>query len=120
MSALVGFRWVIRVAGLLALGLGLSFWSGSAGGLVQVHMLLGLLVAVSVVALAVIAARRGVPVPLVVVAVLLALALPGLGASQMRIMPGASHWVIQVVHLLTGLGAIGIGEALAGGALRRR
>ncbi len=40
------------------------------------------------------------------------------GGAQQQILPGGSHWVIQVVHLLLGLGAIGMGEAINGRARR--
>jgi hypothetical protein len=36
-----------------------------------------------------------------------------LGLTRQRLLPGDGHWVIQVVHLLLGLGAIGRGEGLA-------
>ena len=40
-----------------------------------------------------------------------AILLPYLGFAQIRLMPGASHVVIQVVHLLIGICAIGVVEA---------
>jgi hypothetical protein len=38
--------------------------------------------------------------------------------TQAGLLPGSSHWVIQVVHLLIGMAAVGSGEAI-GGRLRR-
>ena len=35
-----------------------------------------------------------------------------LGMTQMRILPGDLHWIVQVVHLGFGLAAIGFAEAL--------
>jgi hypothetical protein len=42
-----------------------------------------------------------------------------LGLIQDSLVPGGAHWVIQVLHLLLGLAAIGSGEMI-GGRLRRR
>ena len=33
--------------------------------------------------------------------------------SQTRLLPGDAHWVIQVLHLLIGIGAMGLGQGLA-------
>jgi len=45
--------------------------------------------------------------------------VPVLGLAQDRLLPGSAHWLIQVLHLLVGLAAIGQGEALAARILRR-
>jgi len=34
------------------------------------------------------------------------------GAVQTNLMPGRAHWVIQVLHLLVGLAALGMGDRL--------
>ncbi len=39
--------------------------------------------------------------------------MPILGLTQNQLLPGSWHWVIQLVHLLVGLGAMGQGEGLA-------
>ncbi|MGH8141614.1 MAG: hypothetical protein ACREU2_03710, partial [Steroidobacteraceae bacterium] len=36
-----------------------------------------------------------------------------LGVGQLRLLPGTSHWIIQWLHLIIGLIAIGLGHALA-------
>jgi hypothetical protein len=41
-----------------------------------------------------------------------------LGMSQNSLVPGGAHWIIQVLHLLLGMAAVGMAEAL-GGRLRR-
>jgi hypothetical protein len=41
-----------------------------------------------------------------------------IGIAQLRMMPGESHWIIRVIHLLMGLAAIAFAEML-GGALKR-
>jgi hypothetical protein len=39
--------------------------------------------------------------------------LPILGVTQGRLLPGSWHWLIQVLHLLVGLAAIGLATDLA-------
>jgi hypothetical protein len=36
-----------------------------------------------------------------------------LGMAQVSLLPGQYHWVIQALHLLVGLIAMGLGHALA-------
>ena len=40
--------------------------------------------------------------------------------TQTQLLPGSWHWVIQVLHLLLGLGAMGQGEGLAARIKRAR
>jgi hypothetical protein len=41
-----------------------------------------------------------------------------LGMAQLRLLPGSLHWLIQSVHLVVGLLAMGLGHALARAILR--
>ncbi|MCL4301796.1 MAG: hypothetical protein KJ077_39240 [Anaerolineae bacterium] len=36
-----------------------------------------------------------------------------LGLTQAQLWPGAFHWVIQLIHLVVGLAAMGLGDRLA-------
>jgi hypothetical protein len=76
-------------------------------------MLLGLVLVLALWVLAGLAARAGVPLGLVALAVAWGLIVPALGLTQDQLLPGSAHWVIQVLHLLVGLGAIGQAEGLA-------
>ena len=104
---------VIRFTGLIQIVLGVLFWSGRARGMVPVHTLLGFVLVLALWALAVLAARAGVDPGIVALAALWGVLVPVLGLAQERLLPGDNHWLIQVLHLLVGLGAIGQGEALA-------
>jgi hypothetical protein len=108
----VAARWVVRIAGVVQIVLGLLFWSGNAVTLVPVHILLGLLLVLGLWTLAFFAARAGVQPGFVVVVVLWGLLLPVFGLTQDRLLPGDAHWVIRLLHLLVGLAAIGQGEGL--------
>lgn len=50
---------------------------------------------------------------LILLTVVWGLVLPVFGMTQTRILPGSGHWVIRVLHLLVGLGALRLAEALA-------
>jgi hypothetical protein len=108
----VAARWVVRIAGVVQIVLGLLFWSGNAVTLVPVHILVGLLLVLGLWTLAFFAARAGVQPGFVVVVVLWGLLLPVFGLTQDRLLPGEAHWVIRLLHLLVGLAAIGQGEGL--------
>jgi hypothetical protein len=111
-------QWLVRITGLIQIVLGLLFWTGNQLTLVPVHILVGLILVLSLWTLAFIGARSGVQPGLVVVAFLWGLLVPILGLTQSQILTGGAHWLIQVLHLLVGLAAIGQGEAL-GARIRR-
>jgi hypothetical protein len=106
-------RSLISLFGIALLVLGILFWTGHAMSLLPLHMLLGGLFVITLLVLAVpgLAARnsRG----LAAVVLVWSLLVPLVGVTQLRLLPGADHWVIQVIHLLVGIVAIGLGHALA-------
>lgn len=103
----------IRVSGVLLILLGIAIWTGRADQIVPVHELLGFVLVLSLWALSYLAARAGVAMRWVVMAVAWGLVAPILGLTQQGTLTGDWHWTIQVLHLLIGLGAIGQGEILA-------
>jgi hypothetical protein len=106
-------QMLVRLSGLTLIVLGVLFWTGHALTLIPVHMLVGFVLVLSLWTLAVLAARAGVHPGLVILAMLWGGLVPVLGLTQDRLLPGDAHWVIQVLHLLVGLGAIGQAEGLA-------
>jgi hypothetical protein len=112
-------QMLVRVTGVLLLVLGLLFWSGDALNLIPVHMLLGLILVLSLWLLAALASQAGVPLGMAAGAAVMGLITLVLGLVQDSLLPGSTHWVIQVLHLLVGMAAIGSGEMI-GGRLRRR
>ncbi|HEY4914907.1 MAG TPA: hypothetical protein VIJ91_13430 [Candidatus Dormibacteraeota bacterium] len=103
----------IRVSGVLLILLGIIIWTGHADQVIPVHELLGFVLVLSLWVLSYLAARAGVTMTWVVVAVAWGLLAPILGLTQQGLLTGDWHWTIQVLHLLIGLGAIGQGENLA-------
>ncbi len=109
---------LVRISGVLQLILGLLIWTESGANLVPLHMLLGLVFVLSLWVLAAVSVRADVPVGLAAGAAVAGLLVLVLGMTQAGLMPGSSHWVIQVIHLLIGIAAVGLGEVI-GGRVRR-
>ena len=108
---------VLRISALLALILGILLWvhvlpDSSA----PIHMLLGIIVVLALIILGVaFGTSKGGNWGLAGGAIVLAIIVAGFGGSQRAILPAHNiHWMIQVIHLILGLAAIGMGEAIAG------
>jgi hypothetical protein len=105
---------VLRLGGALAVILGILFWSGNSLNLIPIHMLLGLLVVLSLWIVGIGQAfSRGGSWPLAGGALLLGLLVIVVGMRQSSLLVGPFHWVIQVVHLLLGMLAVGVGQIAA-------
>ena len=118
-SAITAVQMGIRAAWLVQLALGLLFWTGNAQGLVDLHQLLGILLVLALWTQAVLAARAGVEPRLVAVAAIWGLLVLVVGLTQTSLLTGSLHWLIHVIHLLLGIGLIGLAERLATGAKAR-
>ena len=97
-------RGLVSLLGLALVVLGVLFWTGRALGLLPVHMLLGALFVVCLWVLVGLAlsARAGATFTLGVF--VWSLIVLWLGMMQLRLLPGSRHWIVQVVHLLVGVG----------------
>jgi hypothetical protein len=102
----------LRISGVLLILLGLAIWTGRADAIIPVHEFLGFVLVLSLWTLAYFGARAGVPRGIVIAAVAWGLIAPILGLTQANLLTNNWHWVIQVLHLLVGLAAIGTGEGL--------
>jgi hypothetical protein len=112
-STVSAIQMAIRVLWVVQLVLGITFWTGNALGLVDLHQLIGLLLVLGLWTQAVLAARAGVPAGLVAGAAVWGLLVPIVGLSQTNLLTGGAHWIIQVIHLLLGMGLIALAENLA-------
>jgi hypothetical protein len=106
-------QMLVRAVAVVQLVLGGLFWTGNALDLVPLHQTLGFLLVFGLWTLAALAARAGVRPPLVALAAVWGLIVPILGLTQTNLLVGSAHWLIEVLHLLIGLGAIGMAEGLA-------
>ena len=107
---------LLRVCWVIALLLGITFWLNLPDDvLIPVHMVLGILVVLTLWMLGiVIAITRGGNIGLGLGAIVWGLLVLGLGLTQTRILVDPSvHWIIQILHLLLGIGAISIGQMIA-------
>jgi len=108
---------IMRLCVLIVLILGILFWTNVAGGpLVLLHMGLGILIALLLVILGYVIAtvKKGRNIGLAIGAFVLAICMVALGLRQQSILATSPlHWIIQVVHLLLGLLAIGFAEMIA-------
>ena len=107
------FNWLIRITGLFQLIIGVIFWVNQDDNLVPFHLLVGVILVLSLWIMALLAARAGVGWKMTALAFVWGLVVVILGLAQSQILPGNLHWLIEVLHLLLGLGAIGLGEGLS-------
>ena len=111
---------VLRLAVLVALIMGIIFWTGNAGNLIPIHMIIGIIVVLSLWAIGLAQGfMKGGSFGLAVATFILGLIIAIVGLYQQRWLPGSAHWVIQVIHLLLGLSAIALGEMIYGRTRRR-
>jgi len=117
-NALTAAGWTVRATGLVLIALGLLLWAGVAPGLRSIHMLVGIVLVAALLTAAVLALRAGAKPILPVIAIAWGLLTVALGLTQDQLAPGDGHAVVQVVHLLVGIVAIGLGEALVAAGRR--
>lgn len=111
-------QMIVRLAGLILIILGVLFWVGVDTSLVPIHMLIGLILVLALWGVAWLGSRAGVNRLFVGLAIVWGVIVIALGMIQAQLVPGSSHWIVQVVHLLVGLAAIGLSERLAVGVKR--
>lgn len=109
---------VLRLCTLAALTLGILLWTGHADPLHELHTFIGIVLVLSLWTVAFAQIARPGGIALAGGAAAVGALLFVVGVTQERILPGASHWVIQVVHLGLALLAVGLGETMAGRATR--
>ena len=112
-STITGIQMFVRVAGVVQLLLGLAFWTGNLLSLVDLHMLNGILLVLALWTQAALAQRAGVPGRLVTGAFVWGLIVVALGLTQTALLTGSLHWVIEVIHLLLGIGLLDLADTLA-------
>ena len=108
---------VLRVAVLFNLITGIIFWTGNADPLQVVHILLGIIAVLALWVLGIMQGLRGGSFGLALATFVVGFLLVLVGLFQKNWLPeptNANHWIIQVIHLVLGLAAIGLGEMAAG------
>lgn len=111
-ATVAALRWLARIVGIIVLILGIILWTGSLG-LLKIHILTGFIMSVTMLFIGLVGFFSRVKPALPIIAIVWAALLPYVGFAQFNFLPGAGHIVIQVIHLVIGICAIGIAEALA-------
>ena len=101
---------VLRICYVAVLALGILFWTGNADNLRDVHMLLGIVIVLGLWATGVALALRGGSPVLAGALIIYGIIVLYVGLNQEQWLPGTSHWIIQVLHLLLGLGTMALTE----------
>jgi hypothetical protein len=115
---LTSAQMLVRITGVLQLILGLLIWAENMFNLVGIHTLIGLVFVLSLWVLAAASTRAGVPTTQAAGVIILGLIALVFGMVQTSLLPGSSHWIIQILHLLIGMAAVASGETI-GGRVRR-
>ena len=113
-------QYAVRLLALLQVALGFQFWSGRSFGLMPVHMRMGEALIVLLWILAGIGLWAGVKPGLVIGAIVYGFLTLAFAMNMGQLLPGGAHEVIRVLHLLIGLGAVGLTEILAARIKRER
>src|SRR5260370_415353 len=118
------FRIIATIAALVAVAFGMGTYTHA--DFTNIHMLFGLIVALALLILAVIAVFSSGLRRLGAVGIVYAFIVPIFGVTQQMILVGDLHWLVETAHLVVGFGPLaligGIGEGLprrntAGGAV---
>lgn len=108
MSIVRTLQVVGGLVGLGALALGLTIWLTSLDTIIGIHMIFGLIVVLILLIFGIQAVTTRELRLLGIIDIVYALIVPILGVTQFNLLPGSLHWLIQVLHLLVGLGAIAL------------
>ena len=111
---------LLKLTGLVLMALGLFFWTGKLLQLIPLHVGLGLLLVLTLWAIAVLGLRAGLGARVAAFGIIWGLVVVALGFAQTRLLPGPWHWLIQVLHLAVGALAISLGAGLIKGIRQRR
>jgi hypothetical protein len=109
---------IVRIGVLIELVLGILFWTGNADSLQLVHIVIGILVVLSLWTLGIAQGLAGGSFGLALATFVVGFLLALVGLFQKGWLVDSNHWVIQIIHLLLGLSAIGLAEII-GGRYRR-
>jgi hypothetical protein len=113
MSPVQVTRIVARVIAVVQVALGILVWTGRGDPLIPLHIAVGLLLVIDLWAAVALGLRSGAPIGLAVLALVWSVGMPAFGLVQTSLLPGDVHVAIQVLHLVVGLAAVGLVEALA-------
>ncbi len=109
---------IVRIGVLIQLVSGIIFWTGHADSFQTAHTLIGILVVLALWTLGIAQGLQGGSFGLALATFVVGFLLTLVGLFQKQWLVDSNHWIIQVIHLLLGLSAIGLAEMI--GARYRR
>ncbi len=109
---------IAGICGVVALTLGMGTYTHA--DFTSIHMLFGLLVALALLVLAIMAAFTSGLRRLGIIGIIYALIVPIFGVTQQMIWVGDWHWLIEAAHLLVGGGALALTGTISARFMRRR
>ena len=110
---------LVRVCGAGALALGIASWLGY-WSLTRIHMAFGIGLVLSLWAMAAIAWWNASQRGLAAFAIAWGFLTWLVGVTQIHLLPGSSHWVVEFGHLAIGVISIALASSLARGVARAR
>lgn len=105
-------RWLAYIAGLGAVLLGVVIWITDAD-IATLHMTFGITLALVIIILSILSFfYQGLRIS-ATAGILYALFIYAFGRMQALVLDGNLHWLIRIVHLIFGLGAIAMANRMA-------
>ena len=111
-------RIIASISAAVAVALGMGTYTHP--GFTNMHMLFGLIVALSLLVLGMMAVFTSGLARLGAISIVYAVIMPIFGAKQQVILAGDLHWLVETTHLAVGFGALALIGALSAGLLRAR
>lgn len=106
-------QWLSRLIVGVELTLGMVIWFVHVNS-VTLHIVLGLAITLILLVFSVLALMTSGMRRLGVIGILYTCILPGLGLTQYTLLVGNLHWLVQVFHLLIGVGSVGLIHIIGG------
>jgi hypothetical protein len=111
-------RIIASLSAAVAVALGMGTYTHA--NFTDIHMLFGLIVALALLVLAVMAAFTKGLARLGAICIVYAIVMPVFGRYQQLILPGDLHWLIETTHLAVGFGALALIGALSARLIRQQ
>lgn len=111
-------RIIASLSAVVAVTLGMGTYTHP--NFTDIHMLFGLIVALALLVLAIMAVFTKGLARFGAICIAYALIMPVFGRYQQMILPGDLHWLIETAHLAVGFGAVALIGALSRGLVRQQ
>lgn len=106
-------QWLSRLIVGVELTLGMVIWFVHVSS-VNLHIALGLAITLILLVFSAIALMTSGMRRLGVIGILYTCVLPGLGLTQYTLLVGNLHWLVQIFHMLVGIGSVGLIHIIGG------